>query len=83
MGILRPVQKVGVLGNIAPGAGRKRLGLYLGFKGGVRVELGGVRVVVAFFKASSYAVDPEGDTNELPLPPNLVYPNDSFSQLKN
>ena len=26
--------------NIAPGAGRKKLGLFLGFKGGVRVEYG-------------------------------------------
>ena len=46
MGILRPVHKVGVLGNIAPGAGRKKSGLHLGFKGSVRLELGGVRVVV-------------------------------------
>ena len=46
MAILRPVQKFGVLGEIAPGAGRKNLGFYLGFKGG---ELGGVRVVVAFY----------------------------------
>ena len=28
-------------------ARRKHLGFHLGFKGGVRVELGGVRVVVA------------------------------------
>ena len=48
VGILRLVQKVGILGNIAPGAGRKQLVLHLGFKGGVGVELGGVRVVGSF-----------------------------------
>ena len=40
-----------VWGVIAPGDERKGLGLRLGFKGGVRVELGGVRVVVAFIKS--------------------------------
>ena len=39
------IRKLICCGSIAPGAGRKKLGLYLGFKGGVRVELGGVRVV--------------------------------------
>ena len=29
------MQKINVLGNIAPGAGRKMLGSRLGFKGGV------------------------------------------------
>ena len=44
------MQKFDVLGNIAPGAGRNNLGFHLGFKGCVRVELGGVRVVVAIIK---------------------------------
>ena len=37
-------------GNIALGVERKNLGLHLGLEGGMRVELGGVLVVVAFAK---------------------------------
>ena len=43
------MRKLVFRGNIAPDAGRKNLGLRLGFKGGVRAKYGGVRVVVAIF----------------------------------